>query len=431
MGKSLTETAKAILNKEQKTIVESNDSAPDRDAKSSNPNKATLKPKSKTSEGRFANPGANAADGEGKFQDLGPAIVDTTAGDVGSFKANDAAKKDTSGSSQSRKGTVPAEGRKSQESIKEDEAVEDNEVIAEDEDFELSEELQNFIKEKIEAGLSEEQIIAAIDENFEFISEEEAPAEGETEVVAEESEEEYQVDMSEHVEALLAGEELSEEFKEKATTIFESAVKQKVEAELLKIQEAYAETLDEQIEQIKESLESNINDYLGYVVEQWIGENEVAIESGLKSELTEDFINGLRNLFVENYIDIPEDKVSLVDELSEKVAELQTKLNEEIEANVQLTKTINEARQYEAIVEACEGLTDTEAEKLKTLSEGLTFTNPEDFAKKVSTLKESYFPSVPKTNAPLDRAEPGESLITETNSRIEAYARALGRKLPT
>ena len=408
MSKSLTDVAKQIL-------AESNDSAPDRDANSTTPNKSSLRPNAKAVEGRFANPGAQVAT-------QGAALLDTAPTTVpGPTKG-----KDTSGSSQSRKGVgkgedKPVKNKNSAEIMEDDDSYAGSEVM--EEDYEISEELEAFIAEKMEEGLSEEEIAEAIDENFELVSEE----------VVEEETTEYTVDMSEHVEALLAGEELSEEFKEKAKTIFEAAVKSKVEEEIARIEEAYAETLDEQVAQIQEELSSNVDDYLNYVVEQWVSENEVAIEAGLRSELTEEFISGLRNLFSEHYIDIPEEKISVIEEMSEKVAELEEKLNEEIERNVTMTKAINESKQYEILVDACEGLTDTQAEKMKSLAEGINFSSAAEFAQKINIIKENYFISNVKSENVLDSNEvvnDGRMISEELNGPMAAYVKTLGRQVP-
>ena len=411
MAKSLSETAKAILMKE------SNDATPDRDAKSTNPNKATLRPNSNPDDSKaFANPGATAPSApDNDVEDLGPALV--KQGDVPpSAKASKKMGKDTSASSQSARNTPPAEKSASAEAM--------------EEEFEISEELQNFIQEKMAEGLTEAQIAEAIEANFEMVSED-------TTEETVQNEEVVKIDMSEHIEALLQGEDLSEEFKDKAKTIFEAAVQQKVEEELIKIQEAYAETLEEQVQEITENLSSNVDDYLNYVVEQWVTENEVAIENGLRTELTEDFITGLRQLFAENYIDIPEDKVSVVEELGSKVAELETKLNEEINRNVHLNRTLGESKQFEVLVNACDGLTDTQAEKLKTLSEGVEFTSEGEFAKKIKTLRENYFPvqSTGEGNLALDRAEvesspDGRVLNENLQGPMARYVQTLGRKLP-
>jgi hypothetical protein len=296
-----------------------------------------------------------------------------------------------------------------------------------DEDLELSEELEDFINEGIEAGLSEEEILAAIDENFEFVSEETE------EESIEEALETYEVDMSEHVDALLEGENLSEEFHAKATTIFEAAVKAKLEEEVALLEQAYAETLEERVEEIMEELASNVDDYLNYVVEQWIAENEVAVESALRSELTEDFISGLRSLFAEHYIDVPEEEVQVVEELSSTVEELEAKLNEEIQRNVELTSMLAESRKIELAAQVCEGLTDTQTQKLLALVENVEYTDDETFVNKISTLRENYFPVAVKADAVLDRVESSDpQTITEENLQgpMAKYVKALGKSLP-
>jgi hypothetical protein len=300
------------------------------------------------------------------------------------------------------------------------------EEINEEEDIEISEELEAFIDQMVAEGYDEDQIAEAIEENFEFVSEE---VEVEEDVM-----EDYEVDMSEHVEALLSGEELSEEFKEKAQTIFEAAVKQKVAEEIAVLEEAFAATLEEEISRINEELSSNVDDYLNYVVEQWTAENEVAIEAGLRSELTEEFISGLRNLFAEHYIDIPEDKVSIVEEMGNKVVELEYKLNEEIERNVILNKMLNESHTNEILFNACDGLTDTQAEKLKALAEGIEYSDVREYSQKISVLKENYFSTAVKSDKVLDKVESvndGKYMINESlNGPMAAYVRSLGKTLP-
>ena len=425
MGKSLTEVAKKIITEgAYPSVTPDQNGTFDRDAKLSTTAKSSLRPNSGYKEGTFSNPGATPPNAPmNSVQDLGAPLVNNT--DVPpSAKASGKVSKDTSASSQSRKGAVAAEKSKKQAEVMEEDAEIEGDSI--EEDVEISEELQAFIEEKIAEGLSEEQIAEAIDENFELVSEEAEELEEETE--------EYQVDMSEHVEALFAGEELSEEFKTKAITIFEAAVKQKVEEEVAKLEEAYAETLEEQVTQIKEELSSDVDDYLNYVVEQWVNENEVAIEAGLRTELTEEFITGLRQLFAEHYIDIPEDKVSVVEEMSSKVSELEEKLNEEIERNVALNKLINESTQYNIIDEACEGLTVTQSEKLKTLAEGIDFTSVDEYSQKINILRESYFNTPVSTKNVLDNNDvdtDNKSMISEgLNGPMEKYVRVLGKTLP-
>ena len=446
MAKSLTETAKAILMKEGAIpSVSMSDSNPDRDTKASNPNRATLRPGSKYAEMKpFSNPGAMAPSApDNKVQDLGPALV--KQGDVPpSAKAAGGTAKDTSRSSQA--GSGHSDGEKFGVDSEKKQDRKSKEIM--EEDFEISEELESFIKEMMEKGLSEEEIAQAIEENFELVEakhedkedekdedEKKEDEKAEDKKDEKKSEKEDKMDMKEHIEALFQGEELSEEFKSKAETIFEAAVKQKVEQEVARIQEAYAETLDEQVQEITEKLSANVDDYLNYVVEQWVNENEVAIEAGLRTELTEDFITGLRQLFAENYIDIPEDKVSVVEELGTKVEELEKKLNEEIDRNVKLNKSLNESKRFEILVDACDGLTTTQTEKLKSLAEGVEFTTANEFTTKVKTLRENYFPATVNADKVLDKAEAevaqsGKVLNEEISGPMAAYVRTLGKKLP-
>jgi len=441
MGKSLTEVAKAIL------MNESNDSEPDRGAKSSNPNMATLKPGGGSKGGAEPSPMSNQA------TLVGDAPKKPGEGNnVGAKAAT--MKQDTSQASPSRKGAVPAQPPEKMMAEEEDieEGVEDVSTSSSnlpirnkmanstqsgavrrpmpmreeedlEEDIEISEELEAFIDQCLEEGMSEDEIAEAIEENFEF--------------VAEETEEvpyyDYEVDMNEDVQALFAGEDLSEEFMEKAKTIFEAAVVAKMQSEIARLEEAYAATLEEEVETIKEELSNNVDDYLNYVVENWVSENEVAIEAGLRTELTEDFISGLRQLFAEHYIDIPEDQISVVEELGSKVEKLEEKLNEEIERNVELTNILSESVRNEIINDMTDGLTVTQAEKLKSLSEGVEFVDEESFATKIQTLRENYFPSNIKSQTELDSIVPGtegQTMISEENNPMNKYVRALGKTLP-
>jgi hypothetical protein len=212
--------------------------------------------------------------------------------------------------------------------------------------------------------------------------------------------EEMKAQMKEDVASLFADDKnISEDFKAKAATIFEARVFDRVAQIQEQMEAEYAGMLAEAVEGIKAELTEKVDDYLNYVVEQWMEENEIAIESGLRSEITEDFIAGLRNLFAENYINVPEDKVELVDELASKVEELEVKLNEEIEANVQYKKQLTEAIKTQLVNEVCEGLTATQVEKIKTLAESVEFSTEEEFVEKLETIRENYFPSgVKKAN---------------------------------
>jgi hypothetical protein len=200
--------------------------------------------------------------------------------------------------------------------------------------------------------------------------------------------------MKEDVNALFADDStISEEFKSKVSTIFEARVADRVSQIEEETEEKYAGMLEEAVESIRADLTEKVDDYLSYVVEQWMKDNEIAIESGLRSELTEDFIAGMRNLFAEHYIDVPAEKVDLVDELAGKVEELESKLNEEIERAVDLKKSLVESRKVEMTREVCEGLTDTQVEKIKSLAESVEFSTEDEYKQKLETIRENYFPS--------------------------------------
>ena len=205
---------------------------------------------------------------------------------------------------------------------------------------------------------------------------------------------EFKSRMKEDVNALFGDDQtISEDFKSKAATIFEARVFDRVAQIQEEIESEYAGMLEEAVETIKTDLTEKVDDYLNYVVEQWMEENQIAIESGLRSEITEDFIAGLRNLFAENYINVPEESVDLVEELAAKVEELETKLNEEIETNIVYKKALTEAIKEQLTVEVCEGLTATQVEKIKALAESVDFSTEEEFKDKLETLRENYFPS--------------------------------------
>ena len=491
MAKSLTETAKSILMKEGMIpSVSSTDSNPDRDTinQRSNPNMASLRPMTRGAEGRFANPGSMPPGGAEAAQDLGPALVNNTdippsakaAGTVGKDKTRSSTAavgqepKKTQGQGAMAEEMETTKTKKKIEEVynsikKARKAEKEEEESGEygkkkmmeakkaeeelEEQIEMSEELEAFIDAMLEEGYSEEQIAEAIEENFEIVSEEAEEEEeesskskmvkesrkhkkakkeeGEEEGEEEEGEEEESSQsMKEHVDALLAGEHLSEEFRVKAETIFESAVNTRLQEELAVIEEAYSESLEQEVSAIMEQLTEQVDSYLNYVVEQWIAENEIAIESGLRSELTEDFMSGLRNLFAEHYIDVPEQKVSIVEGLAEKVEALEGKLNEEIERNVSLNKMLAESKKYEVLGEACAGLTSTQAEKLKALAENIDFTSTDEYLRKVHTIRESYFPVNVNAQTTLDHVDvaDGRSLISEEHQGpMGAYVRALGK----
>jgi hypothetical protein len=200
--------------------------------------------------------------------------------------------------------------------------------------------------------------------------------------------------MKEDIDSLFADDStISEDFKERVTTIFEARVLDRVQQFEEEIETKYASLFEESVEEIKNDLTEKVDDYLNYVIEQWMEENAIAIESGLRAELTEEFIAGLRNLFAEHYIDVPSEKVDLVDELATKVEELESKLDEEIERNIDYKKALIESVKTELTRTVCEGLTDTQAEKIKSLAESVEFSTEDEYIEKLGTIRENYFPS--------------------------------------
>ena len=238
----------------------------------------------------------------------------------------------------------------------------------------------------------------------------------------------------EDVEAMLQGENLSEEFKQRAATIFEAAVLSRVEPIVEEIENQLIEEFEIAVETIKEDMANKLDDYLNYMVEEWMKDNELAIESGLRAELAESFINSLRDVFVEHHIDVPEDKVDLVEELCVKLEEAEAALNEEINRGIELTKELNEQKKIEAIYTACEGLTQTQVEKMKSLAENVDFNTEEEFVGKLEVLKESYFKSGVKVadSSALDDEvliEEDKKTIKSSDSEIDFYAKTISQTL--
>jgi hypothetical protein len=226
--------------------------------------------------------------------------------------------------------------------------------------------------------------------------------------------------LKEDIDALLQGEDLSEEFVSKATTIFEAAVMSRVEEIAEEVEAQLHEQFEQAVEELKEDFASKIDDYLNYMVEEWMKENELAIESGLRAEIVEDFIGGLKNLFAEHYIDIPEEKVDVVQEMADKVEELEAKLNEEIQNSIQVRKELNEQKKIQAVQAVCEGLTQTQVEKLKSLAESVEFTTEEEFTEKLGTLKEAYAPS--KSVKPAEKSALEEGVEVPEDKPTKASA---------
>lgn len=197
--------------------------------------------------------------------------------------------------------------------------------------------------------------------------------------------------VKEDMDALFNGEELSEEFKTKATTIYEAAVTARVKEEVARIEAEFESKLAEQVEQNTEGLVEKVDGYLGYISEQWMAQNEIALERGIKSEILESFVAGMKSLFEEHYIEVPEEKFDVLGEMEDKISELEEKLNEQVAANIELAKTLSEQKRLEILASATQGLTDTEVEKFNALAEELSYEDAESFEKKVQTIRENYF----------------------------------------
>jgi len=233
------------------------------------------------------------------------------------------------------------------------------------------------------------------------------------------------LDVSDDVNALLEGTELSEEFAEKAKTIFEAAVKAKISEEYDKLVEHFATELDKQVDSIKSELSEEVDGTVNYAIGQWLEENQVAVDRGIRNEITEDFIAGLKNLFEEHYISIPDDKVDVVEGMAESIREMEVRLDEQVKANVKLQNRLNESAKLNILNTVSEGLTDTQKDKLAALAEGVDFVSEEEFSKKVKTIKESYFK---ESVAPAAEVADETPVIAEDMApSMAAYLDALNR----
>jgi len=253
----------------------------------------------------------------------------------------------------------------------------------------------------------------------------------------EKEEKEEKEAMKEDVKAILSSEKnLSENFRSKIATIYETRVNDKVQHKVKKIEEKleakYASELTEAVQQLEAQLVEKIDGFLNYAVEEWMEQNQVAIENGIRSELTEEFIAGLRNLFAEHYINVPEEKIELVNELVEKVESLETQLNETVARNIEMKKSLQESKKQDIINKVCEGLTRTQTEKIRSLVEGAEYTTDGEFQKTVETIRDNYFPKTTKTASAEMLSEQAD--ISEqpeiTDSRMRAYVQAISKTLP-
>ena len=299
------------------------------------------------------------------------------------------------------KGAKPAEGAKG---MKEEETEVEGEVVAEDE-------------QTTEDVVSEEETTTD-----EVVTEEEETTEDE--IVAEDK-----IDVEEDLNALIAGEELSEEFQEKARTIFEAAIRTKVAEMTESIKAQYEETLVEEVKAIKEELQDRLDSYLEYVADEWVSENELAIEHGLKTEMTESFLEGMKKLFEDHYVTIPEEKYDVIESMVDKLDEMESKLNEQIDKNVALNKRLAESTADVIFAEVTEGLAQTQRDKLATLAKSVEFESENGYREKLETLKESYFPS--NTSTPNSKSENLTEESEATDYQSKAVSSTMERYLQT
>jgi len=351
------------------------------------------------------NAGAKAADPM-------PSLSGATPGQTGSwedlggptpenYKSDDDSAKLKTGEGLKQVKDVVNKGAKPAEAMKEEEELEDEELIEEEEEVVAEEEI------------SEEEVTEEVEEE-------------EEEVVAE-APEYNEIDIEEDVNALLGEEELSEEFREKARTIFEAALVSKVSQIKGELEEKYETALAEEVAEIKEALTERVDSYLEYVSSEWIEENALAVESGLKEELTASFMTGLKGLFEEHYVSIPEDKYDVLESMVEKLDDMETKLNEQIEKNISLNKRLAESVADGIFEQVSEGLAATQKDKLASLAESVEFESEEEYREKLETLKEAYFAKKASPSAKTETLSEGVSNGYESYSpSMAAYLRTIG-----
>ena len=375
---------------------------------------------------------------DGEVQDTGKAVVDPEQKDAPAKKVASKAKEVG--------GQAPQKGEGKPDKMDKlaagDEIDHDGQVMAEaehedDEEKEVEEEMPKNGKEAQEMMLKAMKKMSATEKKDLYAmymknaahddDEEDDMDEVKKEAIEQRVKE---VDVAEHVEALVNGEgDLSEEFKRKAATVFEAAVKSKIRTEIVRLENEYEEKLKEDVQSATEEMTDKVDTYLNYVTEEWMKENELAIERGLKGEIAEDFISGLKQLFEDHYIDIPDEKYDVLEAQSEKISELEGKLSETIEKNVSLKDNNAKLVKEQVISEVSEDLADTEIEKFKSLIDDVDYSDEDSFREKLGTLKESYFPKTPisESTETVDDVETGTAQDIDLTPSMDAYMSAIGR----
>jgi hypothetical protein len=359
---------------------------------------------------------------EGEVQDLGKAVTDGETA-----KGPDAAKAVKQDKSEPTKGAKDAGGDTQATKIKEPLAAGD-EV---DHDGEELEEARMTKSEMLKAMYHKMEGMKATDlkASYDKMMKDEEVEEEESQVDESTLDDRLaSVDVSEDVSALTEGEELSEEFKDKAATIFEAAVKSKLRSEVERIEMEKTQEVAEEINTVRDELTEKVDNYMNYVVEEWMKENEIAIERGLKGEIAEDFISGLKSLFEEHYIDVPDEKYDILGSQSEKIDELEAKLNEQIEKTAELKKSHDVLVRESVFAEVASDLADTEVEKFKSLAEEVEFSDEEAFKTKLDQLKESYFPKATTIAESVDSESDGSESY-DTTGAMAAYMAAISKNV--
>ena len=361
---------------------------------------------------------------EGEVQDLGGAGEETPEAESGSAKSADKMKKATDAQT---KGAKDAGGDTEATKIKEPFAQGDDNIDNDGEELQekamTKDAMKSEMMKKMEGMKAQE--LKAMYNKMEMMGKEEE----EESVKVDEStldDRLASVDVSDDVSALTQDEELSEEFKEKAATIFEAAVKSKLRSEVERIELEKTQEVAEEINRVQDELTEKVDNYMNYVVEEWMKENEIAIERGLKGEIAEDFISGLKSLFEEHYIDVPDEKYDILGQQSEKIDELEAKLNEQIEKSAELKKSHDVLVRERVFNECASDLADTEVEKFKSLAEEVDFSNEESFKEKLDQLKESYFPKATTVAESVDSETDGTESY-DTTGAMSAYMAAIGK----
>ena len=389
-----------------------------------------------------ATPAEKGSKIEGERQDTGKPVVDPEQSDAPAKKVA-AAAKEIGGDAQ-QKGEDPAE--KSKGKIATSGGVPDKgkvgalprKLAAGDEIEHEGEELSEGPKTKDQhleffANMKATEVKEMLKAYQSSLAEQDEDEEDEDEEALENAKKEAiekrikDIDVKEDVNALVSDDDsLSEEFKEKAATIFEAAVKSKVRGEVERIHDEVDAEKETEMDAFKDTLSEKVDTYLNYVVEEWMKENELAIERGLKGEIAEDFISGLQQLFEDHYIDVPDEKYDVLEAQSDKISELEDKLNSEIQKNVEIKESNSELVREQVISEVSEDLADTEVEKFKSLTQDVDFSDEESFKEKLNTLKESYFPKVhPKSDS--DDEADGSAQDVDTSDAMQSYMTAISR----